>query len=248
MDALRFRRSLGCMAVALFWASLAAAGDGPAARLVPTTRESPDGYGTSTHTVTVIPATAFTSDDYYVTDYGSLARYFPFVDAHRHYRAGVSVPSGAVIDYIGLECASSGSGELTASLVFVDRSGNVANIASLGNTPHGFSTDYNSDPLGWGLDRNVHNELVIDVDQAPNSEPLFGWIEIWWRRRVSPPPAMATFTDVPTTHLFFQFVEALHAAGITNGYPDGRFGVNDPITRGQMAVFLSTALGLNWPY
>ncbi len=53
--------------------------------------------------------------------------------------------------------------------------------------------------------------------------------------------------DVPPTHPFYASVEALSAAGITGGYPDGRFGVNDPITRGQMAVFLSAALGLHWP-
>ena len=65
--------------------------------------------------------------------------------------------------------------------------------------------------------------------------------------QVSPPPATPSFSDVPPTHPFYKFVEALHAAGITAGYGDGRFGVNDPITRGQMAVFLSVALGLYWP-
>ncbi len=73
-------------------------------------------------------------------------------------------------------------------------------------------------------------------------------VEVWWHRTVSPPPGTATFTDVPTSHPFFQFVEALHASGIAGGYPDGRFGVNDPITHGQMAVFLSTALGLHRVY
>ena len=59
--------------------------------------------------------------------------------------------------------------------------------------------------------------------------------------------ATATFPDVPTSHPFFQYVEALYAAGITAGYGNGSFGVNDPISRGQMAVFLSVALGLHWP-
>ena len=73
-----------------------------------------------------------------------------------------------------------------------------------------------------------------------------GGVKVIWRRIVSPPPAVATFPDVPTSHPFFQFVEALYAAGITAGYGNGNFGVNDPITRGQMAVFLSKALGLHW--
>ncbi len=81
-----------------------------------------------------------------------------------------------------------------------------------------------------------------------NGSPVngFGGARIFWERQVSPKPGTASFSDVPTTSALFQFVEALHAAGITNGYPDGRFGVNDPITRGQMAVFLSVALGLHW--
>jgi S-layer homology domain len=36
------------------------------------------------------------------------------------------------------------------------------------------------------------------------------------------------------------------AAGITAGCGGGRFSVDDPITRGQMAVFLSLALGLHF--
>jgi len=79
-----------------------------------------------------------------------------------------------------------------------------------------------------------------------NPSTGIGGVKVIWRRTVSPPPATATFPDVPTDHPFFQFVEALYAAGITAGYGNGNFGVGDPITRGQMAVFLSKALGLHW--
>jgi len=66
--------------------------------------------------------------------------------------------------------------------------------------------------------------------------------------QVSPAPASATFpNDVPSTSGFFRFVEALAAAGITGGCGPGSFCPNDPVTRGQMAVFLSTALGLHFP-
>lgn len=67
-----------------------------------------------------------------------------------------------------------------------------------------------------------------------------------WQRQVSPAPASATFGDVPTSHTFFQFVEALADAGITAGCGGGDFCPNDPVTRGQMAVFLAAALGLHW--
>jgi hypothetical protein len=69
----------------------------------------------------------------------------------------------------------------------------------------------------------------------------------FWKRQISPAPATATFLDVPTSHPFFRFVEALRASGITGGCGGGQYCPDAPLTRGQMAVFLSTALGLHWP-
>lgn len=63
---------------------------------------------------------------------------------------------------------------------------------------------------------------------------------------MSPVPSTATFGDVPTSHLFFQQIEALVASGITAGCGGGDFCPNDPLTRGQMAAFLAKALGLHW--
>jgi hypothetical protein len=71
--------------------------------------------------------------------------------------------------------------------------------------------------------------------------------QLVWRRQVSPPPATATFADVPPDHPFFQYVEALSKSGITGGCGNGNFCPSSPLTRGQMAVFLSKALGLQWP-
>ena len=64
---------------------------------------------------------------------------------------------------------------------------------------------------------------------------------------MSAAPAVATFSDVPPSDPFFQFIEALAAAGITGGCGDGKFCADAPLTRGQMAVFLSKALGLHFP-
>ena len=71
--------------------------------------------------------------------------------------------------------------------------------------------------------------------------------EITWNRQVSPAPAAATFGDVPTSHPFFQFIEALVKSGITAGCGSGNYCPDEPLTRGQMAVFLSKGLGLQWP-
>lgn len=74
----------------------------------------------------------------------------------------------------------------------------------------------------------------------------FGGVRLVWHRQVSDPPAQPTFGDVPPDALFFPYVEALAASAITGGCGQGNFCPNNPLTRGQMAVFLAKALGLHW--
>jgi hypothetical protein len=51
---------------------------------------------------------------------------------------------------------------------------------------------------------------------------------------------------VPTSHPYFQFIQALAASGITGGCGGGNYCPDNPVTRGQMAVFLAKALGLQF--
>jgi hypothetical protein len=74
----------------------------------------------------------------------------------------------------------------------------------------------------------------------------FQKMRVEWRRQVSAAPAIATFVDVPVSHFFFRWIEALAASGITAGCgPGPAFCPDNPVTRAQMAVFLSVALGLH---
>jgi hypothetical protein len=77
---------------------------------------------------------------------------------------------------------------------------------------------------------------------APSFAPPFKAVEAL---PVSPAPATATFLDVPTDNPYFRFVEALAASGITAGCGGGNYCPNNPVTRGQMAVFVSKLVGLN---
>ncbi len=54
----------------------------------------------------------------------------------------------------------------------------------------------------------------------------------------------ATFTDVPLTHPHAGAIGAVARAGIAEGFGDGTFRPNTPITRGQMACFLVRAFSL----
>ena len=80
------------------------------------------------------------------------------------------------------------------------------------------------------------------------SDTSLAGVYVFWTRQISPAPGTATFSDVPTTHPFFQEIEALAASGITTGYGDGTFRPTNYVTRQAMAAFLSRALGLHWEY
>jgi hypothetical protein len=81
----------------------------------------------------------------------------------------------------------------------------------------------------------------------PGCEIMQGPILLYWVRPVSPAPQVARFPDAPTTHRYFQWIEALAASGVTSGCGDGLFCPEQPISRGEVAVWLAAALSLNWP-
>lgn len=59
-----------------------------------------------------------------------------------------------------------------------------------------------------------------------------------------PPPGSGIFADVPLGSFAVDWIEAMAAEGITGGCGGGNFCPSDPVTRGQMAVFLVRAFGL----
>jgi ELWxxDGT repeat protein len=67
-------------------------------------------------------------------------------------------------------------------------------------------------------------------------------------RHETPPAATGTlFTDVPADYWAARWIEKIATDGITGGCGGGRFCPDQPITRGEMAVFLATAFHLPSP-
>jgi hypothetical protein len=96
---------------------------------------------------------------------------------------------------------------------------------------------------------NVAYSYWVEVSSGPTGGELrFQAVRVMYHLQVSPTPLTATFNDVPVGHPFHRFVEAFARAGITGGcnQTPPLFCPNDPVTRGQMAVFMSAALGLHW--
>lgn len=147
--------------------------------------------------------------------------------------------------------------DASANDVFVSlqRSKHHTNTNSFTGTTHGSATStgtsglqvisFNSSLLIEHQTGNNNDLYFLTADVASNTS-LRSCV-VTWQRSVSPAPGTQTFGDVPVGHPFHRFIEALATSGITGGCGGGNYCPDSPLTRGQMAVFLSAALGLHFP-
>ncbi|HKD16824.1 MAG TPA: S-layer homology domain-containing protein [Thermoanaerobaculia bacterium] len=242
----------GLIAGVLISVVLAGSLDAQVGAVASTTR--PKAFGTQDYTVTTITGLSFmpadSSQSYHTS--GSLSRYGD-VNLEQHFYAALDIPAGVIIDFIGFNNLNDGEANVMAiHLLARYFNGNVNDLFDLDNTPHtDWQTDINATPVGiqWSGAGVAGIVLILDLEIAPNPNlQYFGSVEIWWKRTVSPAPATSDFGDVPTSSPQFQFIEALYYSGITAGCGGGNYCPNNPVTRGQMAVFLAKALGLHWPF
>jgi S-layer homology domain len=178
-----------------------------------------------------------------------------------HYRAPVAVPEGARLTRLCMWVYDADEdSDVTVSLALVKLAYGGESPAVLEMSPLHSSLAPGYHSYCEDLDLRVTGAYDVDGDAVPDpvawywrlTETLvdgvgFGGVQITWRRELSEPPATPTFGDVSESHPFFQFIEALAKSGITGGCGSGNFCPNNPLTRGQMAVFLAKALGLHWP-
>lgn len=91
---------------------------------------------------------------------------------------------------------------------------------------------------------NNHDPLLMNGVSADSFDPKGNLtraaiVTVLYRLEGSPATAAASeFNDVPANQWYSDAVVWAVKYGITNGYGDGRFGPDDPITREQLAVFL----------
>jgi hypothetical protein len=163
------------------------------------------------------------------------------------------LPAGAVIVAMELEaCDTDPAGQVNMNLIRVSQlEGAFTNLGAVGTNPSATPgcAFFN---VNLATPHTVNNETgsyYLTGDTFGNTiATRFQAVRIVYRLQVSAAPATATFpNDVPTSHPFFRFVQALAAAGITGGCSPGSYCPNSPVTRGEMAVFLATALGLHFP-
>jgi hypothetical protein len=58
-------------------------------------------------------------------------------------------------------------------------------------------------------------------------------------------PPQPTFSDVPASHTFYQYIETAAHEGLVSGYSDGTFRPGNDVTRGQLSKIVVEAAG--WP-
>ena len=209
-------------------------------------------------TVVAVPITMFSAADasqVYSADGTDFFRYFP--GGTGTLVGGAIVPAGAVIDFVGIGACDVAGGAFAVRAFKRSASGGSAaeTIAEFGTSAHNGGTpcamDYSPGPLGFLVSVNAGSSIQLAVEQLAGSpvdgSARAGSVEIWYRLSVSPAPATPSFGDVPSSHPYFQFIEALKAAGITSGCGGGNYCPDSPVTRAQIAAMLAKALGLSWP-
>ncbi len=238
----------GVLALAMLVVSTAYAQSGPAA-------PSP-AFGTASSSVVRIgygefePVVSTTPFDF-ETDADHSGRFSTTIGARL--AAFPHLPTGAMLDQLELDfCDTDPTNHVLLVLTDCDSNGgnciliNSITSPNLGATHCGTSLQ-TLVPQNYTVQNGIHLlYLQCFLNSGSNSNVVNG-AAISYHLQVSPAPAVATFADVPTSSPQFKFVEALVAAGITAGCGSGNYCPNDPITRGQMAVFLASALGLHFP-
>jgi hypothetical protein len=215
-----------------------------------------ESYGTSAPTYVHLPAIEFqpmrgVDGPVYTTgSSGTSGQITRYGSGNSFFTAPLHLPSGALITYLELDYCDNNAGSNRSTLTLVDThwDGNVTStlptLSSINNGCGFVSVDESSQ--GMVVDNYLESyNLVFYHNIGDGSESLAGAI-VGYKLQVSPAPALATFGDVPTSHPYFQFIQALAASGITGGCGGGNYCPDNPVTRGQMAVFLAKALGLQF--
>lgn len=170
-----------------------------------------------------------------------------FADAHMH------LPSGAVLESARFWVSDSNAGAdigaiLIRSCLPTAGPGSPANTVLVIGSSTGATGDQSIviTPPATTIDNN--GCIYFARARFDAAGHILRKARVQYRLQVSPAPAAATFpNDVPTTHPFFRFVEAMAKSGLTGGCAPGSFCPDNPVTRGQLSVFLSVALGLHFP-
>ena len=234
---------------------LLAAGLGAAHAALAGSPGAPQTWGTTNTSYVTVPEWQFSpsSSTVVYSDFGNPARRYALTPLSFFF-ASPSVPSGALLQSLEFDfCNSQPSGGSSILLLLYDLSSDNTNLNLLtqitGAAGQGCTqASVDLSGLNYTVDNQQHR-LLLETAFGPNGDDTtsFSGAVVGYRLQVSPAPLPPEFADVPATDPGFVYIEALAGAGITSGCGSGNFCPDAVVTRRQMAVFLSKALGLWWP-
>lgn len=158
----------------------------------------------------------------------------------------VQLPTGVSIRIVELNAYDGGSSSVGFIFGYLPDNASGGTIVTSGNSTWSSGYGYRFNYINYTVNNYTRNN-TLEVNLPGGSTYRLVGMRFYYKRQVSPKPGTATFWDVPTSHPFHQYVEALARSRITSGCGGGAYCVNDPVTRGQMAVFLARTVGLHWP-
>ena len=215
-----------------------------------TTYSSFHKMGASEFTPIDIPGPDEYTDTFYSIGSTDLRRYGSISNAW--FIGTPHLPSGARVTGLYLHgCVGDGSFDSLGGSVYLCNyyGASCTSLSGLFNTATGCGYDFiDLSASGYVVDNSPSaNHIVIWLyTSATDGTDSFSGVTLEYVLQVSPAPGTATFPDVPTGDLGFQYVEALVASGITGGCGAGLYCPDSPVTRRQMAIFIAKALGLHW--
>lgn len=209
----------------------------------------PETYGTQSQSIVTLNAWEFEPADSGTTTGETLSFQRYKTGGLSRLYAGIHLPSGALVKFIEITgCDTTTTQWIVAALeACPDPNGACSDVASATSTVAGAPGCgyFTSAEFAHTIDNLANTYYILVYLYVADTTISFRNVRIYYQLQVSPDPAGQTFPDVPFGHPQHRFVEALFAAGITAGCGGGNYCPDAPLTRGQMAVFLSIALGLH---
>ena len=166
------------------------------------------------------------------------------------------IPRGALLEGMSVAYCNGnppGGDDFQVFLEETDAAGNFVGIlGSVTAHANDLCTSQSVDLSGQNYTVDLSHRLLVWTIFGPDP-PVdaivgVGTVTISYHLQVSRAPLTPTFTDVPFGDPGYVYVEALAASGITSGCGGGQFCPDQAVTRRQMAVFLSKALGLAYRF
>ena len=124
-----------------------------------------------------------------------------------------------------------------SDLTLLNSAGNVSRFSDV--VPH--STAHAKEvywALAKGITKGYSGTTLFGInDTCTRGEAAM----FLWRLAGKPSPKSVSgspFSDVPNDHSFYKAILWAYQKGITKGYSNGTFGINDKCTRGQIATFI----------